>query len=264
MPYADGSGRSLVLLIEFRSTVDRHMAPRVLRYQAMAFEALRQEEFDADGQLRFLSVVVYSGTARWTAPGAAGGVTVSRDGEILCPGPYLLLDTGQAAQDDFPTDNIVAAAFRLDNAATAGDAIALARSLVGGLSTSLDPGQARPLVEWLTIMPSRAEDDETRAAVAALRDELLNREAGMTRLAERMKEWDAELLRKGMEQGMEQGFESRRGMLRRQAERKFGSATAAELGRLIPDVSNTEDLESIGDAIIDCDSGTALLAAVGE
>lgn len=211
------------------------MAPRVLRYQAMAFEALpRQEEVDADGQLRFLSVVVYSGTARWTAPGAASGVTVSREGEILCSRPYLLLDTEQAAQDDFRTGNIVAAAFRVDNAATAGDAIALARSLVGGLSTSLDPGQARPLMEWLTIMLSRAEDDETRAAVAALRDELLNREAGMTRLAERMKEWDAEL------------------------------ATAAELGRLIADISNTGDLESIGDTIIDCDSGTALLAAVGE
>ena len=202
----------------------------------------------------------YSGTARWTAPGAASGVAVSPDGEILCPGPYLLLDTGHAAQDDFPTDNIVVAAFRLDNAASVGDALALARSLVGGLSTSLDPDSARPLMEWLTIMLSRVEEDETRSAVAALRDELLNREAGMTRLAERMREWDAELLR----EGIEQGFESQRGMLRRQAERKFGRATAAELGRLIAGVSNTERLESIGDAIIDCESGYALIAAVGE
>ena len=199
-------------------------------------------------------------------------MTVSPDGEILCPGPYLLLDTGHAAQDDFPTDNIVVAAFRLDNAASVGDALALARSLVGGLSASLDPDSARPLIEWLTIMLSRVEEDETRSAVAALRDELLNREAGMTRLAERLREWDAELLREGMErgieqgmvQGIEQGFESQRGMLRRQAERKFGRATAAELGRLIAGVSNTERLESIGDAIIDCESGYALLAAVGE
>ena len=212
----------------------------------------------------FWPEVPYSGTARWTAPGAASGVTVATDGEILCPGPYLLLDTGHTAQDDFPTDNIVVAAFRLDNAASVGDALALARSLVGGLSTSLDPDSAGPLMEWLTIMLSRVEEDETRSAVAALRDELLNREAGMTRLAERMREWDAELLREGIEQGIEQGFESQRGMLRRQAERKFGRATAAELGRLIAGVSNTERLESIGDAIIDCESGYALIAAVRE
>ncbi|MDE0349897.1 MAG: Rpn family recombination-promoting nuclease/putative transposase [Gammaproteobacteria bacterium] len=268
VPYADGSGRSMVVLLEFQSTVDRGMAPRILRYQAMAFEALlRQEELDADGQLRLLSVVVYSGTARWTAPGAASGVKISRDGEVLCLRPYVLLDTGQAAQDDFPTDNIVVAAFRLDNAASVGDALALARSLTQGQSTRLDPDTARALMEWLTIMLSRSEDDETRAAVAALRDELLNREAGMTRLAERMKEWDAELLRRGTEQGIEEGIErgieSQRGMLRRQAERKFGPATAAELGRLIADISSTEDLQSISDAIIDCESGHALIAAVG-
>jgi len=196
--------------------------------------------------------------------GAASGVRVFRDGEIVCPRPYLILDTARVEQDDLPTENIVAAAFRLDNAASVDDAMARARSLALGQSTRLDPDTARALMEWLTIMLSRSDDDETRAAVAALRDELLNREAGMTRLAERMKEWDAELLRMGTEQGIERGIESQRGMLRRQAERKFGPATAAALGRMIADISNTEELESVGDAIIDCDSGNALIAAVGE
>ena len=195
-------------------------------------------------------------------------MTVSRDGEILCPRAYVLLDTGQAAQDDFPTDSIVVAAFRLDNAASVDDAIARARSLTQRQSTSLDPDTARALMEWLAIKLSGPEDDETRAAVAAFRGELPNREAGMTRLSERMKEWEAELLRKGTEQGIEQGIErgidSQRAMLRRQAERKFGPATGAELGRLLSDISNRDRLESIGDAIIDCDAGDALIAAVGE
>ncbi len=210
------------------------------------------------------SVVVYSGTAHWTAPGAVSGVAVSRDGELLCPRPCVLLDTAQAAQDDFPTENIVVAAFRLDNAASVDGAIALARCLTQGQSTRLDPGTARALMEWLTIMLSRTEDDEARNTVAALRDELLKRETGMTRLAERMREWDAELLRKGTEQGIEQGIERQRGMLRRQAERKFGPATAAELGRRIADISNPDHLESIGAAIIDSDSGSTLIAVVGE
>ena len=127
-------------------------------------------------------------------------------------------------------------------------------------------------MEWLAIELSRGEDDETRAAVAAFHGELQNREAGMTRLAERMKEWETGLLRKGIEQGIERGIEqgvergieSQRGMLRRQAERKFGPATAAEFGRLLSDISNPDRLESISDAIIDCDSGYAPIAAVGE
>ena len=84
--YRDGSGRAVVLLLEFSSTVDRDMAARVLRYQSMAFDALRRQgDLDADGELRLLSVVVvvYSGTARWTAPGSAARATVDRDGEMF-------------------------------------------------------------------------------------------------------------------------------------------------------------------------------------
>ena len=51
-------------------------------------------------------------------------------------------------------------------------------------------------------------------------------------------------------------------MLCRQAEHRFGSDTAADLSRLLADVSEPERLESIGDAIIDCESGDALIAAV--
>ena len=210
--YADGSGRSLVLLLEFQSTVDRDMARRVLRYQGMAFEALlRQDELDPDGELRLLSVVVYSGTARWTAPGAALGMTVSHDGEILCPRPYLLLDTARAAQHDLWADNIVAAAFRLDNAASADHALELAWSLAEWLSTGLEATDRdtglEALIEWLSILQPREADGRTQGSLAGLRDLMLNREAGMTRLAERAREWQAEWFRKGAEQGIEQGVE---------------------------------------------------------
>ncbi len=54
--YADGSGRSLILLLEFQSTVDRTMATRVLRYASMVFDDLRrQDALDADGELRLPS-----------------------------------------------------------------------------------------------------------------------------------------------------------------------------------------------------------------
>ena len=68
--YADGSGRSLVAVLELQSRVDRSMAVRVMRYASMAYEAsMRRGETDADGEVRVLPVVVYSGRSRWTAPG---------------------------------------------------------------------------------------------------------------------------------------------------------------------------------------------------
>ena len=62
--------------------------------------------------------------------------------------------------------------------------------------------------------------------------------------------------------GHPEGIARQRAMLCRQAERRFGSDTAADLARLLADVSAPERLESIGDAVIDCESGDALIAAV--
>ena len=51
-------------------------------------------------------------------------------------------------------------------------------------------------------------------------------------------------------------------LLSRQAEHKFGSGVAAELGRRLYGVLDMEQLALVGDWIIDCDTGEALLAGV--
>ena len=85
----------------------------------------------------------------------------------------------------------------------------------------------------------------------------------MNTFAERVKQWEADLphegIEKGIEQGREQGIEDQRALLRRQAERKFGPATARELGRRLADVTDAKRLSLAGDWIIDCDAGAALL-----
>ena len=52
-------------------------------------------------------------------------------------------------------------------------------------------------------------------------------------------------------------------MLCRQAERKFGSDTATALAETLTDVSDAQRLELVLEAMMDCESGEALLAAVG-
>ena len=89
----------------------------------------------------------------------------------------------------------------------------------------------------------------------------------MNTFAERVKQWEADLLHQGIEQGIEQGREQekargikdQRALLRRQAERKFGPATARELARRLADVTDAEPLALVLDWIIDCDTGAALL-----
>lgn len=275
--YRDRSGRSLVLLLEFQSTVDRDMAARVLRYQSMVFESLRrQRDLDADRQLRVFSVVIHSGTARWTAPGGAARVTVDADGEILHAQPYLLLDTRRGAPDDLPADNIVAAVFQLDNAPSADAAAECFRGLAENLSTAMGTTEQdtvlAALLDWLGVALPKMFPASGPAAVGTLRDELRNREESMTRLARRAKEWESEWLREGMERGIEQGMErgiergmeDQRALLCRQAERKFGREVAGTLARRLVVVTDSERLALVADWIIDCDTGPALLQRVAE
>ena len=94
--------------------------------------------------------------------------------------------------------------------------------------------------------------------MAASRQELLETEEGMTSLHHRAKEWEAEWIR----QGIEQGIDLQRTLLRRQAERRFGPATARELADRLAAITDVEQLALVGDWIMDCDSGDALLALV--
>ena len=90
--FDDGSGRSLVLLLEFQSTVDPSMAARMRAYADAARERLRRQgESDADGEARLLPVVLYSGDRPWNAPGGASEAGVTTDGEAWLPlrGAYL-------------------------------------------------------------------------------------------------------------------------------------------------------------------------------
>ena len=66
-----------------------------------------------------------------------------------------------------------------------------------------------------------------------------------------------------LRQGIEQGIDHQRALLRRQAERRFGPATARQLAGRLAAITDVEQFALVGDWIIDCSSGGALLALVG-
>ena len=124
--YRDGSDRSLVLLLEFQSTVHADTARRFLRNIGMAAERLRRNRaLDPDGRLRALCIVIRSGRSRWTAPGAAVRVVVDDDGEVLAliALPYAALDARRIAREHLLARNLVSALLELNRTSRMADAV---------------------------------------------------------------------------------------------------------------------------------------------
>ena len=271
--YADGSGRSLVVLLELQSGVDRAMAARVMRYAAMTRETLaRAGASDADGELRLLPVVVHSGRKRWTASGAVPAVEVTAHGEVLVPPPgaYLLLDAVRGAPDHRPVRNLVSTLFELDGVGRPADIEGPLRALMEWLpGTGVAHREVlEGFAEWLArVLPRLFPGTDAAAVVEGVKRDVLGLEAEMTQLAERAREWEAEWLRQGIAQGIERGIErglaDERELLCRQAARKFDAATAGVLASRLEAVTDSARLAEVGDWIIDCETGAELLERMG-
>ena len=281
--YRDGSDRSLIVLLEFQSTVDRSMARRVLRIVGMAYEKLRRSrQLDPDGRLRILCFVIYSGGRAWTAPGVADLVAVSADGEVLSllSQPYVALDARGGVREHLPERNFVATLFELTASSTATEVLDVLRDLGRWLSDEAgDNAEAVCAVyaEWLaTCMPRLF----LRSRASALVEQLTHgntEDQSMTALAERMEREAAQWRRRvrksrqegrhegrqeGRQEGMELGLAHERSLLRQQAARKFGDAAGDRLARHLADVNDTDKLAEIGALIIECDTSAAFLERV--
>ena len=89
-------------------------------------------------------------------------------------------------------------------------------------------------------------------------------------LVERVPEWIAEWVTEGREQGMKEGIEQgiergraeERGLLCRQAARKFDAETAPRLSALLDRLDDPERLAQVGDWIIECETEKELLDRV--
>ena len=82
---------------------------------------------------------------------------------------------------------------------------------------------------------------------------------GLTTLEVRSREWPQEWLEQGREEGREQG---QLALLKRQASRRFGTATAEALVAALTGGSDPARLEAVADLILDCQTGPELLDRV--
>ena len=271
--YRDGSGRSLVLFLEFQSSVDADMARRLLRNFGMAAERLRRgRALDPDRRLRALGIVIHSGSRRWTAPGAAGHVVVDDDGEVLTlvALPYAALDARRLAAEHLPVRNLVSTLFELNSAQQAADAEPPLRALgrwLGELGPRAEPVRAA-YAEWLATRTPTGFSPEGAAALVerfagtGRQDEEEATEEGMafTVLEDNLRRQIRRAERASRREALAQGMEHERKLLRRLAARRFGAGTAERLAPLLAGVGDPEGLERIGEWIIDCADGEELIA----
>ena len=175
--HADDAGRSLVLPVEYQSSPDSRMGRRSLEYALLAHEMESRRGPDADGWLRVLPLVLYSGGARWARndpPWAVRRVQVSSDGQPMLPlgAAALLLDADSHGSDDSGPANVVASLLSLNVAPDWEAMQAGLADLASTLRGALPPERAAPLiddlVDWVSVcQPQLSAEllDETRRSL---------------------------------------------------------------------------------------------------
>ena len=259
---ADGSRPYLLLLVKFQSTADRDMARRVREYTGMLLDRLiRNGVMAREGGLpRTLAVVVYNGGERWTAIGEESHLAevpselAERDLALLQPQFYRRIDTGRGTEHGWPENNLVAVTARMQHSATAHEL--LVRLLA---ETRRLPGPAWEAFRQALHAWAKALWIDNMGAEAAFPsfEELEQEEQEMaTALQARWAQYDADL----RAEGRELGRADERNRLRRQAALKFGRGTAERLADRLADLTTLDDLDRVGDWIIECETGDELLS----
>ena len=250
------------------------MAERVREYAEMMLERA------AGVRPWVLPIVVYNGSEPWMAAGRATDLAALPSAKAIRnlahhqPQSYCMLaaggglTAGARPAQDWPLDNRVSATVRLQ---------AAAQDLLPRLLEEFTcfPGAGneafrRGLHAWARVLWKH----KTSGAAGFPAFEALERTKGaiMTTVAEAAWDrWEAKVRAEGIEQGVERGV--RRGIAQGRAEGgvrlvcrlatlKFGAGAAERWAGLLEGLTKQEDLDRVGDWILQCGSGDELLSRV--
>jgi len=193
------------LLLEFQSTVDKFMAVRLMTYIGLLYQdLLKQPGFNKSQQLPpVVPVVLYNGKHRWTAATQLSELIADLPENIRHYKPtlhYLLLDEGRFSQEALhPLKNLVAAVFRLENAQTHTDIIAVVDDLLNWLKNPQQQALNRYFTLWIKRVLRSARQVEQPI------ENLHNLTEVRTMLAETVKGWEAQWKTEGLAEGLAKG-----------------------------------------------------------
>ena len=263
----------LVVVVEFQSTVNRHMAHRMRDYGRLAHERLAGGEA---GPLALLPIVLYNGSERWTAPGAAAELpaALSPAAQLeLAPfqgWDYVLLSLERLLADGglarLPLANRAAATLRLQAERTPSALLAGFRREWVRFAGPAEAAMRRVLHMWTAAL--LADMGGVEPALPALA-ELEGLEGGteMATVSQALLgKWYQDVRAEHVAEGIEQERSRSMARLRRQAAIKFGAQTAEKLSALLGANVAMDQRERLGDRasewIMECERADDLLARV--
>ena len=257
------SGGWVVALIEVESRDRPRMAARMAMETALAIEAAPQALLGPDRRLpAVLPLVVHVGDRPWTDPTDLSAHLDADDplARFVSGARYVLLDLGAPPGDDLPLMNRMAAFHRLHASASPKALFDELRSAFGWMGgEEVEVRQA--LLDWAVHVVLDGRFPEADAGeFAGLEEEL-------EMLEGRAERWEREWLAQGKEEGKAQGraegkaqvVAHERGLLCRQAGRRFGANAGEQLAAALAGVSDLARLDQVGDLIVDCGTGEELM-----
>ncbi len=253
-------GTITFLLVECQSEVDPTIPFRMLHAVATLYLALSQSPpqesaYSAAAVPRVKHLTIYSGERKWTAVGEVGeAITVScADAEqdiprMECP----VLDLRRWA-DPGGDANLAVLLGRMQRCESPEALLEVAEPLRKWSQSEGHAGLAGAFAAWI----SQVRIPELGVTGTVKSDNL---EEVLDMLETESETW-ADRMRA---EGRREALEGERKLLLRQARVRFGDALAGSLAAPLDRIADADRLEQIGEWLMVCDSGDALLARLGQ
>ena len=269
----------VVLMLEFQSSVDWGMALRVQGYAVRLFESLWQGRRPGrvDRLPAVLAIVVYNGRVAWRAPTALAdligkdtrpqtGAEASRP--KFAGERYELIDIGSYKLDGLPEGNLMSLVVAAERMSGPDEAPVVLERALRLLSTADREKLRDTFLNWFRQLVARTGADLDFLEDLTMLERIEESGALRTTLEQRFQALrDADIAKgeaRGLERGLEQGLERERQLLVRQVLRKFGPDVADLAAGLLAGISDPDRLQDVGEWIVDCDTGSELLARLQE
>ncbi|MXW19062.1 MAG: Rpn family recombination-promoting nuclease/putative transposase [Gemmatimonadetes bacterium] len=238
-------GTDLLLLLEFQSRPERHMALRTTAYSCLAAQSLLQQDKElarGDRELAVVALVLHHGDRRWNAATRLSDLFTESAPDAYRAVGRMPPNAQPTGPEDLPR-------------------------VVLGLSGVTKAEQMRAALTVLLPLVEACEDEDfDRFMARSVNAMLLSKGFSSQQLEEAMtmntvvtefqRSWD-EVRQEGVEQGQV-------AVLVQLIARKFGQRTAEEVRRLIEGRPGRDRIAKVAAAILDCDTPEDFVGRVRE
>lgn len=274
----------LLFQAEAQSSPHHLMAMRTAEYRLRAFqEMVREGHVGPNGELPpGLELVLYNGSTRWRAPldlasliepGLPASVTATTIPEgrqafgLHTEAHYHLIELRALDPVELPPDRWLTWLVRVEQARWTGrlpDAVALGEAIrvSGDEYIRQTFRNLYVALGQLVGMPEKAlesaeffgEDGMIRTEETLMAESVRRMQEEWRREGEErgLRDGERRGLRKGEQRGLRKGIGQQRAMVLSLTKLKFGAETAAELLPVLDGLSESERIETVADAIIEC------------